>query len=1579
MMIKKLLLHRIPVLGGLLLLLMSGILNAQTRNLNAARSQNIQLIPQAEAPDSKAEQSVNALQGNPLEMMKGKAEDISKRDAFSKHYKNTDGSMTALIGSGPIHYFKNGSYENIETKITPQTDAVYSFANQTNLFESYFGAKSSAGIKNKTIEGEVKEFLNTQMYWEVKGQPKGLIHSANVPATIDGDKAYYKNIYGSISAEFTSLVGKRKLNYILPNLQALGNIPSGADYLVFSEDLVLPKGWVHSITEDGILIKNRLGKEIYLYNNPTSTDASNQMLSEQNTVFETSLNGNILTIRTKVKTVWLLNSQRRFPVMVDPTVTVWPTGIGNYVTGTVNAGGTKWANNDIYAGMRTPLTGTSTTRSLYRGWASFNLTTLPTNINITSATFGFYTGINTLYSPDGQYLLIGQITSGIPNVATGATLYNMCGEFDGNTANQWFTLSAGQPTGDMTIDLAANQRNAIVSSIPSGIISLGFRPKGNYSTSYTEQVGIYGSNRPQSTISGRPYFILTYEELSADRTLTVSNAYPGATYANGVTTFTNKTSVTATSGTRTGYNVTGWTGTGSVPATGTTGSSTFTITQNSTIDWKWQQIGLPNNIVFYNYGTTEQLAFNNSRSNTTTPIFRLSHGTDPATDYEIEINPSPTFAAGTSWAQTFTGTYPLNTQANFTFTNGFTPVTGTTYYVRVRVKGAANTYSAWTAETYSFTHDTTYIKPYWFQTTQPQFTTDALSGTTADSNNDIIVAPATDPIKNGNFATATNWTPTKSYQGTITFPSTDCLNCSGGTTTNLKMFLNGNDAFTGDYMMVSQQVDLTNVDQITYNAASYYATSASAPGRYSSLKFMIGGTATNTVGDDLHTTNQAFTSSTYSNNTLNDPNVVINTQGYTGIQTIKFVVKFSAQVLGTPLTSFYVNNVKAISTSNGTITSTPIALSSVQNVTRFEKLLWNQSLGGGTMNFKIQQTALGTNTGWTDVAGYTNISATGNGEKEFDLSAMTGYEQIRLVGTLNGSSVKMHDWAVIYEEPCDKLWSSTSSTDWGIRTNWIPPGIPTAKNCVKIPSRPVKPTIQVGTDALAKNLTIESDGQLVVQGNLTVTDFINNGGSATDLTVESDGNLVQVNPATNTGEITLQRNSKMKRLDYIYWGAPVAGQNFINFSPNTVASRFYRYNEEFDSFHTIANLNDPMIAGQGYAIRAPNNQNTTTPTSWTGIFKGKPNNGVITVPVTKHDDSPIDPNNPLSQLIPRGKNMLSNPYPSNLDLEALSDANPVTANGVYYFWTNTNDFVDNTQVPGNGEYGNYGSNHYATYSSSGAVPAANADSQLPTRYIRPGQGFLFEAKLGGTVTFNNSMRSIDSNSTFISNKGTENSPERFWLKLTTPINNSNTLLVAYISGATNSFEPRYDARFPQKSSDRFYSIIEDQELIIQGRQYPFVKTDLVPLGMAHFVAGNYRIEIADREGIFAADQNIYLKDRQTGIITNLSQESYTYSAQAGENNTRFEIIYEPETVLVTNDRTKGSCIIYRDATDFVVKSSDQTIENIELYEAGGRLILKVNGNNRKEVRFPAHQVQKGIYVLKAFTKGGIIIKKMINH
>lgn len=261
--------------------------HAQRTGLNQARTLSVQ------SDDSLINNSISGNQkefesskySSPFDAVKGKKEDQSKRDAFSKHYINEDGSFTALIGAGPIHYERNGQFLDIDHTITQSSTMNFPFANTTNLMESYFGATVEYGVKSKTMEGEVVEFMNPTMYWEVNGQAMGTQQAANTQAQIQADKATYPNIYGDISAEYKVLTGKREMNYIIPNPQALGAVPAGADYLVFTEDVVLPFGWTSSLTETGIMIKDAMGQEIYLYENPHSTDAESHALREENTLF----------------------------------------------------------------------------------------------------------------------------------------------------------------------------------------------------------------------------------------------------------------------------------------------------------------------------------------------------------------------------------------------------------------------------------------------------------------------------------------------------------------------------------------------------------------------------------------------------------------------------------------------------------------------------------------------------------------------------------------------------------------------------------------------------------------------------------------------------------------------------------------------------------------------------------------------------------------------------------------------------------------------------------------------------------------------------------------------------------------------------------------------------------------------------------------------------------------------------------------------------------------------------------------------------------------------------------------------
>lgn len=447
----------------------------------------------SERPSEKVKANQNQVSNqSPYDGLKNKREVVSKRDLYSKTYDNGDGSFTALIGAGPIHYEKNGKFLDIDHKITQNFDQTYPFVNATNLFQSYFGSTSHTGLKNKTDDGELREFLNTKMYWEANGQPYGLINSANTPIQIEGDKAYYRNLYGSIDVEFTMLTGKRELNYIIPNKAALGDIPANAKYLVFSEDVVLPFGWTHEVTDKGIVIKNPMGQSVYLYSSPISKDSSMQLEKEENTIYETQLIGNVLTVLTKLKTSWLLSNERVFPVRVDPTANYYPQN-AMYWTG--------FAENYApgYGGDGNMLVGRDTGDRI-SGFSKYNLTTLPNGSTINSVYSWQYYGGRQGDVTNRQFTL-ADITVD-PVVAGWYQIYNSTTQLVTDYA--WSV--ANSPYGWVNMELNANGRTHIQNGISQNWAAICLYVNGatgNYGNTNYHIFGGYSSAVP-------PYLVIDY-------------------------------------------------------------------------------------------------------------------------------------------------------------------------------------------------------------------------------------------------------------------------------------------------------------------------------------------------------------------------------------------------------------------------------------------------------------------------------------------------------------------------------------------------------------------------------------------------------------------------------------------------------------------------------------------------------------------------------------------------------------------------------------------------------------------------------------------------------------------------------------------------------------------------------------------------------------------------------------------------------------------------------------------------------------------------------------------------------------
>lgn len=483
-----------------------------------------------------------------------------------------------------------------------------------------------------------------------------------------------------------------------------------------------------------------------------------------------------------------------------------------------------------------------------------------------------------------------------------------------------------------------------------------------------------------------------------------------------------------------------------------------------------------------------------------------------------------------------------------------------------------------------------------------------------------------------------------------------------------------------------------------------------------------------------------------------------------------------------------------------------------------------------------------------------------------------------------------------------------------------------------------------GASFTAANLTVNTAKTLTItNGNtVTATNVTNNG----SIVVENGGNFIQATGGTYAigGNFTVNKNTTSAANKYVFWASPTASQNM--FGIHTTAPQYVMtYNSDTDYYNTLTNP-ATSAAGVGYSVKMP----TASATATFGGTSAQPNNGNVAVT--------------LNNTSANKYNLIGNPYPSNVDLNAFYNANSSSLSSTFWFWDNTSNNVT-TQT------GNTTTNvGYATYNAAGSGTWTEAPSSLASHSGNAaaiGQGFIVEAT-GTTATFTNAMRISTTGNTF--NKLNGNDAGKFWLKLATPYGSHTTLAVNYEGGALNGYD-KYDSRAIGTGSDAFYSTLGAEKLVIQGKS-PFTVDDVVPLGNKHFEAGNFVISLTQKEGVFNNGQAIYLHDKELGTYTNLQNGNYSFSSNAGEFANRFEIVYKLGT-LATQETGKVTFEVYKDGEGFVARNN-KNIETLEIFDASGRKVMELKPN-AGSVKFKLGT--KGMYILKARSAGKEYTKKLI--
>ena len=561
------------------------------------------------------------------------------------------------------------------------------------------------------------------------------------------------------------------------------------------------------------------------------------------------------------------------------------------------------------------------------------------------------------------------------------------------------------------------------------------------------------------------------------------------------------------------------------------------------------------------------------------------------------------------------------------------------------------------------------------------------------------------------------------------------------------------------------------------------------------------------------------------------------------------------------------------------------------------------------------------------------------------------------------------DYVKVYQEGgCNGSSTSWDGSSW---SNGIP-----QSNTLAIIEGPYNTTLG-SLDACAlqvdSSLTIAANTYIKIDGDINIK-------SSGSLTVAHTGSVVQTQDAvtvTNNGTISvLVDTPTLDVLDFMIMGSPMSSdtregvwstawnvQDHTTSNFNSIAgiTGFNFQDAELDDWNLY--VTGTLDAGEGFLVRPQDSYNGAG-----GIFNydfntGTLNSGVVTQTLGFNATDLESPN------------MLSNPYASAIDADALLAANPEF--DALYFWEH--NLAPSPDYPGANTNGNnnYSMDDVSVYNALGGT-AATSGGAVPNGVISTAQGFGVFASAQGTATFNNGMRLATGNTTLRNNPL---SRDRLWLSVTSSAYGlSGNTLIGFIDGATPGVDNKYDnGRVASKVS--LYSHIQgsDRGYSIQGRE-AFDNTMTVSLGFSSIIeeVTSYKISLSDFDGEAWLDATPYLIDNLAGVVTNLMEDSYSFTSDMGQYNDRFVVVFQDRS-LGSQQVLASSISMYPNPANDVVTIASPTsaITLVEIRDIRGRLIQKQAVSGHRVAALNVASLDSAIYLVTIATDKGSITKKLI--
>jgi hypothetical protein len=449
-------------------------------------------------------------------------------------------------------------------------------------------------------------------------------------------------------------------------------------------------------------------------------------------------------------------------------------------------------------------------------------------------------------------------------------------------------------------------------------------------------------------------------------------------------------------------------------------------------------------------------------------------------------------------------------------------------------------------------------------------------------------------------------------------------------------------------------------------------------------------------------------------------------------------------------------------------------------------------------------------------------------------------------------------------------------------------------------------------------------------GTTGVGSFIDNG----TITYSSKGGSAKVE--------TYLANSAGSGKFYIHLVGPtVDEENYSGTGTGAYLSAFnvsngytyaYYWDETVSSssgWKNIYSLSYEVQSGKGIAL------STTDATSYTMSMTGELLTGDVKTPALTYSNNHFE--------------LISNPYPSSVDFDAMASGNSSVINNKYWLWD-----------PATGSY-------ITRSSESGGQ-----------QYVQVGQAFFVETKSAGQVTFKNSYRAHSSDAFRKGNlyeltMNVEGGDKGF----------KDELIVRFVNDATYGYDEPLDALKWNSMYDdatQIRSIAEDgSELAVNFLPLEGLQTDMVsvPVQFQCGYSGDYTFNF---EGVdsFETGVEIWLEDKNATEWVNINENPvYTFTANPNDLKDRFIIHFFGPTGVNEISANRDVDIYSWKHNAFVVNNTNEKIENVLIYNVAGSLIKTVDIPDGQKVTKMFVPGAIGYYIVKVITDKDVFTNKVL--